>query len=252
MKDYTSYNAKIIDGWVNEGWEWGKPVSHDEYIAATKGEFKLVLTPNLAIPKEWYPDPIKGQKILGLASGGGQQMPILSALGGECTVFDYSQKQLDAEKMVADREGYQIEIVRGDMTKVLPFADNSFDMIIQPVANCYIEDVQHVWEESYRVLKPGGRLLVGLDNGVNYIFDKTETKLYHSLPYNPLKDPSVNEDFPPEEEGIQFSHTLNEQLRGQIKAGFRIVDLYEDTNSEGKLHDYNIPTFWASYSIKEA
>lgn len=252
MKDYTSYNAKIIDGWVSEGWEWGKPVSHDEYIAATKGEFKLVLTPNLAIPKEWYPDPIKGQKILGLASGGGQQMPILSALGGECTVFDYSQKQLDAEKMVADREGYQIEIVRGDMTKVLPFADNSFDMIIQPVANCYIEDVQHVWEESYRVLKPGGRLLVGLDNGVNYIFDKTETKLYHSLPYNPLKDPSVNEEFPPEEEGIQFSHTLNEQLRGQIKAGFQIVDLYEDTNSEGKLHDYNIPTFWASYSIKEA
>jgi len=140
--------------------------------------------------------------------------------------------------------------VRGDMTKTLPFADNSFDMIIQPVANSYIEDVQHVWGESYRILKPGGRILVGLDNGINYIFDKAETKLFHGLPYNPLKDPSVNKEFPVEEEGVQFSHTLNEQLRGQIKAGFHIVDLYEDTNSSGRLHDYNIPTFWASYAVK--
>lgn len=249
--DYTKYNSKIIDQWVNEGWEWGKPVSHEEYMAAKNGKFKLVLTPNRAIPDDWYPNPLKGQKILGLASGGGQQMPILSALGGICTVFDYSQKQLDAEKLVAEREGYQIEMIRGDMTKKLPFADESFDMIIQPVANSYIEDVQHVWDESYRILKPGGRLLVGLDNGINYIFDKTETKLYRPLPYNPLKDAEVNKEFPPEEEGYQFSHTLDEQLRGQIKAGFQIVDLYEDTNSEGKLHDYNIPTFWACYSVKK-
>lgn len=249
--DYTKYNSKIIDGWVSDGWEWGKPVSHAEYVDAKNGKFKLVLTPNRAIPKDWFPEFLTGQKILGLAAGGGQQMPILTALGGVCTVFDYSQKQLDAEAEVAKREGYEIEIVKGDMTKKLPFDGNSFDMIIQPVANCYIEDVQHVWEESFRVLKPGGRLLVGMDNGVNYIFDKDQTKIYHSLPYNPLKDPSINEEFPPEEEGIQFSHTLDEQLRGQIKAGFQIVDLYEDTNSEGKLHDYNIPTFWASCAIKK-
>jgi len=250
MKDYTDYNAKIVDSWVEEGWEWGKPVSHEEYAAATKGDFKLVLTPNVAIPDDWYPSPIKGKKILGLASGGGQQMPILTALGGICTVFDYSQKQLDAEKLVAEREGYDIDIVRGDMTKPLPFADNSFDMIIQPVANCYIEDVQPVWNECYRVLKPGGRMIAGLDNGINYIFDKAETKLFQKLPYNPLKDSSVNKEFPIEEEGVQFSHTLNEQLRGQIKAGFQIVDLYEDTNSEGRLHDFNVPTFWASYVVK--
>lgn len=249
--DYTKYNSKIIDQWVEDGWEWGKPIDHEEYLQATKGKFRMVLTPTKEIPAEWFPNPIKGKKVLGLASGGGQQMPILAALGADCTVFDYSQKQLDAEKFVADREGYSIKIIRGDMTKPLPFADNSFDMIIQPVANSYIEDVQHVWNESARILKKGGRMLVGLDNGTNYIFDKTETKLYHSLPYNPLKDASVNKDFPLEEEGVQFSHTLDEQLRGQIKAGFQIVDLYEDYNSEGKLADYKIPTFWASYSIKK-
>lgn len=250
MEDYTKYNSKIIDQWVNEGWEWGRPIGHEEYVAAQKGDFKMVLTPNRAIPDEWYPQPIAGKKILGLASGGGQQMPIFAAQKAICTVFDYSQKQLDAEIEVSKREGYKIDVVRGDMTKPLPFSDGSFDMIIQPVANCYIEDVQPVWNESFRILKKGGRLLVGMDNGINYIFDKTETKLFNKLPYNPLKDNSVNKEFPIEEEGVQFSHTLDEQLRGQIKAGFQIVDLYEDTNSEGKLHDYNIPTFWASYAVK--
>lgn len=249
--DYTKYNSKIIDQWVEDGWEWGKPISHEEYLKAKQGDFKMVLTPNRDIPKDWFPDPIKGQKILGLAAGGGQQMPIFAALGADCMVLDFSQKQLDSEKMVAEREGYQIKVVQADMTQRLPFEDESFDMIIQPVANSYIEDVQHVWDESARILRKGGRLLVGLDNGVNYIFDKTETKLYHALPYNPLKDPSVNKDFPIEEEGVQFSHTLDEQIRGQIKAGFQIVDLYEDTNNSGKLHDYNIPTFWASYAIKK-
>lgn len=249
--DYTKYNSKIIDQWVEDGWEWGKPISHEEYLKAKQGDFKIVLTPTKSVPKDWFPNPMEGQRILGLAAGGGQQMPILSALGASCTVFDYSQKQLDAEKMVAKREGYDIEIIRGDMTKLLPFEEESFDMIIQPVANSYIENVQHVWDESFRILKKGGRLLVGLDNGINYIFDKSETKLYRPLPYNPLKDSSVSKDFPLEEEGVQFSHTLDEQIRGQIKAGFQIVDLYEDYNSEGKLCDYNIPTFWASYSIKK-
>ncbi|WP_404327445.1 methyltransferase [Companilactobacillus paralimentarius] len=73
----------------------------------------------------------------------------------------------------------------------------------------------------------------------------------HALPYNPLQDDKIKEEFPLEEDGVQFSHTLDEQLRSQIKVGFQIVDLYEDTNSEGKLHDFNVPTFWASYSVKK-
>lgn len=52
------------------------------------------------------------------------------------------------------------------------------------------------------------------------------------------------------EDGIQFSHTLEEQIRGQLQAGFRLVDCYEDTYGEGRLHDLNIPTFWATYAVK--
>ena len=75
------------------------------------------------------------------------------------------KKQLESERMVAEREGYSIQIVRGDMTKPLPFPDGQFDVIFHPVSNCYIEDVYQVWRECYRILKPGGILLAGMDNG---------------------------------------------------------------------------------------
>ena len=51
-------------------------------------------------------------------------------------------------------------------------------------------------------------------------------------------------------DGIQFSHTLEEQIRGQIQAGFRIVDLYEDTNGRGFLHEHGVPTFWATLAVR--
>lgn len=54
-----------------------------------------------------------------------------------------------------------------------------------------------------------------------------------------------------EDGGVQFSHSLEEQIGGQLEAGFRLLDLYEDTNGEGRLHDLGIPTFIAMRSVKE-
>ena len=86
-----------------------------------------------------------------------------AALGADCTVLDYSEEQLKSERLVADREGYGIEIIRGDMTKRLPFADESFDLIFHPVSNCYVEEVKPIWRECCRILKPSGILLAGMD-----------------------------------------------------------------------------------------
>ncbi len=108
--DYQSENARIIDRWVEEGWEWGVPVTHAQYAAAQQGRWDLLLTPTKPVPHDWF-GALRGKKVLGLASGGGQQIPILTALGAECTVLDYSTRQLESERLVADREGYAVEIV---------------------------------------------------------------------------------------------------------------------------------------------
>ena len=250
---YAESNAKAVDSWVEQGWKWGIPVTHEEVEAARQGRWSLFLTPTKPVPEAWYP-PLAGCRVLGLAAGGGQQGPILTARGARCTILDYSQKQLDTERMVARREGYEIETVRADMSKRLPFADGAFDLIFHPVANCYILDVDHLWRECFRVLRPGGVLLAGLDNGINYLFDELDGEqalhVTHGLPFNPLKDRKLYQQCLESNWGIQFSHTLTEQIGGQLKAGFILTDVYEDYNGLGKLHELRIPTFWASRAVK--
>ena len=248
--NYQDINASTIDRWVSEGWEWGKPVDHETWQRAAQGDWNVVLTPTKPVPHAWFGD-LKGRKVLGLASGGGQQMPIFAALGAVCTVLDYSEKQLENERAVAQREGYDIEIIRADMTRPLPFADEAFDLIFHPVSNCYIEAVEPVWRECFRVLRPGGVLLAAFDNGINYIVDfKDESRIANRLPFNPLKDPALMKLMEEDGGGVQFSHTLDEQIGGQLRAGFILRELYEDTNGSGLLHDLNIPTFVATRAVK--
>ena len=102
--DYQEINARTIDRWVEEGWEWGRPITHEVYAAAQHGEWDVLLTPTVPVPHAWFGD-LRGRRVLGLAAGGGQQMPIFAALGADCTVLDYSEKQLASERMVATREG---------------------------------------------------------------------------------------------------------------------------------------------------
>lgn len=246
---YTEVNSSFIDKWIEEGWEWGQPITHEIFEKAKENEWFVLLTPTKPVPKEWFCD-MKDAKVLGLASGGGQQMPIFTALGAECTVLDYSELQLQSERMVAEREGYEIKTVRADMTKVLPFEDESFDLIFHPVSNCYVENVVPIWKECFRVLKKGGILLAGLDNGFNYLFDEDETKVVQKLPFNPLKDKELYETSVKNDWGIQFSHTIEEQIGGQLKAGFMLTDIYQDTNGAGRLHEFNVPTFYATRVVK--
>ncbi len=249
MERYTDINAETIDRWVEEGWKWGIPITHEQYLEATEGKLDVVLTPTKTVPHEWFGD-IKGKKLLGLASGGGQQMPVFCAAGADCTVMDLSDRQLESERMVSEREGYAISIVKADMTERFPFDDETFDIIFHPVSNCYIKDVQHVWNECFRVLKRGGILLAGMDNGFNFLFDDEGTEVKYTLPFDPLSNPEQMKDLQETDSGVQFSHTLEEQLGGQLRAGFVLTDLYEDTNGEGKLHEHNVPCYMASRAVR--
>ena len=249
QQSYQDINANTIDRWIREGWEWGKPISHECFDRAKNREWDVLLTPTKPVPHEWLGE-LKGKRILGLASGGGQQMPVFAALGAICTVLDYSPLQLESERMVAEREGYDIRIIRGDMTKRLPFEDGEFDIIFHPVSNCYVEDVRPIWRECFRVLRPGGRLLAGTDHYINYIVDSEEERIINSLPFNPLRNPDHRKQLEAEDAGMQFSHSLEEQIGGLLEAGFRLAALYEDTNGEGRLHEMNIPTFLAMLLLK--
>ncbi|WP_260676056.1 methyltransferase [Streptococcus gordonii] len=53
-----------------------------------------------------------------------------------------------------------------------------------------------------------------------------------------------------ENAGMQFSYNITEQIGGQLKAGFTLLDIYEDTNGSGRFHELNIKTYIATKSVK--
>lgn len=248
--DYVLQNSIMWDKWVKEKCLWTIPITHTEFIAAKNGDFSVFVTPLKPIPKDWL-NNIYGCKVLVLAGAGGQQAPILIACGADVTVFDNSLEQIKSERMIAEREGYSIEVIQGDMSKTLPFNNECFDFIINPISNSYILDVCHVWSECYRILKNGGTLISGFANPDIYTFDSDseELKVKNRLPLNPLIDYN-DDDFNKliSKDGIQFSHSLEEQIGGQLKVGFIITGFYEDGHPTDRPTNYN--TYIGNIALK--
>mgnify|MGYP002798871826 CR=1 FL=1 len=89
--DVISHNAQAWDNQVKTASQWTVPVEHEEIEAARAGLFSILLTAKKPVPRDWFPKNLAGVKILCLASGGGQQAPILAAAGADVTVFDNSE-----------------------------------------------------------------------------------------------------------------------------------------------------------------
>jgi SAM-dependent methyltransferase len=257
--DIRDYNRRAWDHQVEAGNQWTIPVTPQEVAEARQGRWGILLTPSKPVPGQWFP-PLEGLNVLCLASGGGQQGPILAAAGARVTVFDNSPRQLERDRTVAQREGLEIATVEGDMRDLSAFKEGEFELIVHPTSNLFVPQVRPVWREAYRVLAPGGVLLAGFNNPVRYIFDfelLEEQGLFevrYPLPYSDLEqlEEEKREKLIQEGSPLEFSHTLDDQIGGQLEAGFVITDFYED-----RYQDYDwdplsriMPSFIATRAVK--
>jgi SAM-dependent methyltransferase len=254
--DVRAYNRDAWDRSVRRGNRWTVPVSSAEVAAAREGQWSIILTPHKAVPRSWFPD-LRDLDVLALASGGGQQAPILAAAGANVTVLDNSPAQLAQDRLVAERDGLAITTIEGDMADLSAFAPGSFDLIIHPCSNCFVPDVRRVWREAFRVLRHGGALLSGFSDPVLFAIDTELEKqgiaqLKHAIPYSDVTSLGEEERrrFLEAGEPLAFGHTLEDQLGGQTDAGFMIAGFYGDTHVEGDVVSRYMPCFGATRAIK--
>jgi len=255
MDSYAQYNRKAWDNQVAAGNEWTIPVTSEQIQAARRGEWTLVLTPTIPVPQEWYPS-LTGANVLCLASGGGQQGPLLAAAGAHVTVLDNSPAQLARDQMVAERDNLDLVTALGDMRDLSAFPDNHFDLIFHPVSNIFVPEILPVWRECYRVLRTGGVLMAGFMNPLVYIFDfekidSGELIVTKKLPYADVTDLSAErlKKFEAEKTPYEWSHSLDEQIGGQLAAGFVLTGFYEDIDPTSVLGK-TLPTFIATLAVK--
>ena len=259
--DVGKYNQAAWDNEVVLGNQWTIPVDAPTIERARHGDFELFVTPTRPVPRKWLPHELAGVAVLCLAGGGGQQGPLLAAAGANVTVLDSSQRQLERDRCVAERDGLTLSAVLGDMADLSMFAEASFELIIHPPSNVYVPKVRPVWREAYRVLRPGGSLISAFDNPVRHIFDvelaeRGVLRVRHRLPYSDVTSlsPTELQRRLDSLEPLQFGHLWEDQIGGQTDVGFSIAGFYEDrfaVGAEDTLSDY-LPTFAVTWAIKAA
>jgi len=232
---------------------------------------KLFLTPeearNAINRNGHYHESLEGKNVLCLASGGGQQSIAFALLGANVTVVDFSQEQLDKDKLVALKHQKQLRIVKSDMRELSFCADEEFDIVYQPYSINYIPGVDKVFDEVARVLKPGGIYDLMFHNP--YVHGSWKDGCWEKewrtdelwegkgypiwQPYKdgaPIKTVDPNWNFVNQEDKEvriespqEYRHTMSTIINGLISRGLEIISYNEEI---GTAHESK-PGTWEHY-----
>lgn len=251
--DPVTHNRAAWDRQVDTDNEWTRPVAAD--VIARAGDWSVVLIGYEPVRRDWFPADLRNCDVLCLASGGGQQGPVLAAVGANVTVFDNSPRQLAQDRLVADRDGLSLRTELGDMRDLRVFEDASFDLVFHPVSNLFCPELAPVWRECFRVLRPGGRLLAGFMNPDIYIFsreaedERGELVAQHSLPYSDLTHLTAEERARFGDGPLEYSHSMAGQIGGQLEAGFVLTAFAEAPHHAGITKKF-MPGYFATRAVK--
>ena len=136
-----------------------------------------------------YLGGIAGLRVLEVACGRGGFVRELARAGARVTGCDFSTSALRAAstKLRAADCQPRAGLVQGDAQN-LPFADNSFDLVISCETIEHLPDVQSAMREMHRVTRPGGKLFLTTPNHANFM------GLYEL--YSLVRHPSRKDDQP--------------------------------------------------------
>ena len=210
---------KNMNELVNNNVYWSASATAEEMQNAREGKLSIRFF-DKEVPAEWLKD-IKGKKVLCLAGAGGLQAPLFACAGAEVTVLDISEKMLDKDRKIAEAEHLNIRIEKGNMCDLSRFPDGSFDYILNPTSLMYVPDVKPVFKECYRVLKNGGIFIMMAPSPINYLCDYIEDenggyyKAVNRIPY-------CSADFDNTGDWVEYGHTMEDYIGGQIESGFVI------------------------------
>ncbi len=253
------FNQDAWDRIANENDRWFTGATQEEIALAKSGQWRVKITPTKEVPADWM-NPVRDRDVLLLAGGGGKQGPILAAAGARVTVIDFSAQQLERDQKIASQHGLELSTIQCDINNLDGVNDDSFDLVLNPTSVCYCPDLNPIWNEAFRVTRPGGCFVTGLINPVNYLFDFGKRDRGQLIARHTIRagQPYRDDKLPDDElatmlapnRPMEFGHSLSDMIAGQLDAGFVISGFYTDRwGGKDKLSEY-IDVFLATRAFK--
>jgi ubiquinone/menaquinone biosynthesis C-methylase UbiE len=103
---------------------------------------------------------VNGKALLDVGCGDGDLALELARRGAVVTGLDANPAMLTAARRRGDILGISPRFIEGDAGR-LPFEDATFDLVVAVTLLCFVRDAEQAVTEMGRVLKPGGRLVIG-------------------------------------------------------------------------------------------
>jgi ubiquinone/menaquinone biosynthesis C-methylase UbiE len=107
--------------------------------------------------RQWVCAQASGE-VLEVAIGTGRNLPYYPP-GIRLTGIEFSPQMLQLARRQAEQLGRDVDVRLGD-AQALDFPDASFDTVVCTLSLCAIHDERRAIAEMWRVLRPGGRLLL--------------------------------------------------------------------------------------------
>jgi len=225
MDEVTQVNQRLWDRMVDEGCGFTLPwLDLDRNIVRQLANGELDPVPES--PQEMYPEhllaEVRDRDVLCLASGGGQQSAVFGLLGSCVTVVDLTEGQLAGDRQAAAHYGYPVTAIQADMRDLSCLGDETFDMVWQAPSLSYVPDLQPVFAEVCRVLRPGGVYRAEFGNPATQFLDMDA---WDGEGYRVTVRYAVRrlED----DDRADFRHFLSDIFNGLVGAGLSILEVQE-------------------------
>lgn len=111
---------------------------------------------------------VENKKVLEIGCGGANCGIALAKKGALVTCTDISAGQLEFAKRNAEKEKVNISFAETRMEDLSFLKDKEFDKVVSICAIMYVKDIDKVFKEVHRVLKPGGSFIFSTNDPVFY------------------------------------------------------------------------------------
>jgi SAM-dependent methyltransferase len=169
---------------------------------------------------------VADKRVLELGCGSGLGSVALARQGARAIGVDFSPDHLTAARRLSERAGVKIELHEGDLGDLAFARADTIDAVFSAYALNLVEDINRVFRQVHRVLKPGCPLAFSVPHPAYdmIVDDDPEEPLVVRRSYFDDSRIDLESDRPPY---FGYHHTISELFTGLSRANFRVDVILE-------------------------